>query len=294
MIDIEQYLEIKRKKINNELVLSLPQTGPASVIEAINYSVEAGGKRLRPILTIAVAETLGAEEDSVIALACALEYLHTYSLIHDDLPAMDNSDLRRGKPTCHRVYGEAIAVLAGDALLTLAFETIAKYGLREGRESKAIQIIIELAAASGVAGMIGGQVLDLEGEGAALTLPEIENIAVKKTGALLKAAIIIGAISADGTAAQKDALAAYADNIGPAFQIVDDLLDCESTTEDLGKPAGADQARNKATFPAILGIDEARKQVEYLYSRAVAALDDLDRPTDLLEALARCMIYRNM
>lgn len=294
MIDIEQYLEIKRKKINNELVLSLPQTGPASVIEAINYSVEAGGKRLRPILTIAVAETLGAEEDSVIALACALEYLHTYSLIHDDLPAMDNSDLRRGKPTCHRVYGEAIAVLAGDALLTLAFETIAKYGLREGRESKAIQIIIELAAASGVAGMIGGQVLDLEGEGAALTLPEIENIAVKKTGALLKAAIIIGAISADGTAAQKDALAAYADNIGPAFQIVDDLLDCESTTEDLGKPAGADQARNKATFPAILGIDEARKQAEYLYSRAVAALDDLDRPTDLLEALARCMIYRNM
>ena len=294
MIDIEQYLEIKRKKINNELVLSLPQTGPASVIEAINYSVEAGGKRLRPILTIAVAETLGAEEDSVIALACALEYLHTYSLIHDDLPAMDNSDLRRGKLTCHRVYGEAIAVLAGDALLTLAFETIAKYGLREGRESKAIQIIIELAAASGVAGMIGGQVLDLEGEGAALTLPEIENIAVKKTGALLKAAIIIGAISADGTAAQKDALAAYADNIGPAFQIVDDLLDCESTTEDLGKPAGADQARYKATFPAILGIDEARKQAEYLYSRAVAALDDLDRPTDLLEALARCMIYRNM
>jgi len=294
VIDIEQYLEIKRKKINNELVLSLPQTGPASVIEAINYSVEAGGKRLRPILTIAVAETLGAEEDSVIALACALEYLHTYSLIHDDLPAMDNSDLRRGKLTCHRVYGEAIAVLAGDALLTLAFETIAKYGLREGRESKAIQIIIELAAASGVAGMIGGQVLDLEGEGAALTLPEIENIAVKKTGALLKAAIIIGAIAADGTAAQKDALAAYADNIGPAFQIVDDLLDCESTTEDLGKPAGADQARYKATFPAILGIDEARKQAEYLYSRAVAALDDLDRPTDLLEALARCMIYRNM
>lgn len=294
MIDIEQYLELKRNKINNELVLSLPQNGPASVIGAINYSVKAGGKRLRPILTIAVAETLGAEEDSMIALACALEYLHTYSLIHDDLPAMDNSDLRRGKPTCHRVYGEAIAVLAGDALLTLAFETIAKYGLREGRERKAIQIIIELAAASGVAGMIGGQVLDLEGEGAVLTLPEIENIAVKKTGALLKAAILIGAIAADGTASQKKALAAYADNIGPAFQIVDDLLDCESTTENLGKPAGADQARYKATFPAILGIAEARKQAEYLYFKAVAALADLDRPTDLLEALARRMIFRNM
>lgn len=272
----------------------MPQTGPASVIEAIKYSVEAGGKRLRPILTIAVAETLGAEEDSVIELACAMEYLHTYSLIHDDLPAMDNSDLRRGKPTCHRVYGEAIAVLAGDALLTLSFETIAKYGLRKGRESMATEIVLELATASGTAGMIGGQVLDLEGEGSALTLSEIEDIAAKKTGALLKAAIITGAIAAGGTAAQKSALTTFAENIGPAFQIVDDLLDRESTTEDLGKPAGADQARYKATFPAVLGVTEARKLADCLYSKAVAALADLDRPTDLLEALARRMIYRKM
>ncbi len=292
MIDIEQYLERKRKRINRALVEGLPQAGPASVIKAISYSVEAGGKRLRPILTMAVAETLGAEEESVIELACAMEYLHTYSLIHDDLPAMDDSDLRRGKPTCHRVYGEAIAVLAGDALLTLAFETIAKYGLREGLENKAIRVIAELGAASGVNGMIGGQVLDLEGEGAGLSLPEIEEIAIKKTGALLKAAIIIGAIAADATASQINVLAAYADKIGPAFQIVDDLLDSESTTEDLGKPAGADQARYKATLPAVIGIAEARKQAEDLYYQAVAALVDLNCPTDLLEGLAKRMVFR--
>jgi geranylgeranyl diphosphate synthase, type II len=262
------------------------------VTDALKYSLGAGGKRLRPILTIAVAETIGAEDDSVIDLSCALEYLHTYSLIHDDLPAMDNSDLRRGRPTCHRVYGEAVAILTGDALLTMAFEIVAKYGMQEGREKKAIQIIAELASASGVSGMIGGQVLDLEAEGARLSLPEIERIAVMKTGALIKAAIVCGAIAADATLEQNKVLYTYANKIGPAFQIVDDLLDYESTTEELGKPTGSDQVRFKATFPAILGLEEARKKAENLYYQAITALEDLNRPAELLTGLAERMVFR--
>lgn len=260
--------------------------------DALKYSLGAGGKRLRPILTIAVAETIGTVEDSVIDLSCALEYLHTYSLIHDDLPAMDNSDLRRGRPTCHRVFGEAVAILTGDALLTMAFEIVAKYGMQEGREKKAIQIIAELASASGVSGMIGGQVLDLEAEGARLSLPEIERIAVMKTGALIKAAIVCGAIAADATLEQNKALYTYANKIGPAFQIVDDLLDYESTTEELGKPTGADQVRFKATFPAILGLEEARKKAENLYDQAITALEELNRPAELLTGLAKRMVFR--
>ncbi|MCJ7806527.1 MAG: polyprenyl synthetase family protein [Clostridia bacterium] len=293
MIDIDLYIEQKRSIINQAIRRYLPQTGPTTVIDAIRYSLEAGGKRLRPILVIAVAETIGADVSSTIDVACALEFIHTYSLIHDDLPAMDNSNLRRGKPTCHCVYGEAIAILAGDALLTRAFDTIAKYGMQEGREKKAIRIIAELANAAGTAGMIGGQVLDLEAEGSVPALAEIERIAMLKTGALLKAAIMSGAIAADASEKQQKTLAAYAGNIGPAFQIVDDLLDYESTAETLGKPAGADEIRAKATYPALFGSAEARKKAEDLYARAVVSLEDLNRPTALLSGLARIMVYRN-
>lgn len=294
MIAIDLYIEQKRNIINQAIRRYLPQSGPSTVIDAISYSLGAGGKRLRPILVIAAAETIGAEESSVIDVACALEFIHTYSLIHDDLPAMDNSNLRRGKPTCHCVYGEAIAILAGDALLTRAFEIMAIYGMQEGREKKAIRIIAELANAAGVAGMIGGQVLDLEAEGSVPALAEIERIAMLKTGALLKAAIMSGAIVADASEKQQESLAAYADNIGPAFQIVDDLLDYESTTETLGKPAGADEIRSKANYPALFGSAEARKKAEELYALAVASLEDLNRPTELLSELARIMVYRNM
>ncbi|MCJ7806375.1 MAG: polyprenyl synthetase family protein [Clostridia bacterium] len=293
MIDIDLYIEQKRDIINQAIRRYLPQAGPTAVIDAISYSLEAGGKRLRPILVIAVAETIGVEVNSAIDVACALEFIHNYSLIHDDLPAMDNSNLRRGKPTCHCVYGEAIAILAGDALLTRAFEIIAKYGMQEGREKKAIQIIAELAKASGVAGLIGGQVLDLEAEGSVPVLAEIERIAMLKTGALLKTAIISGAIVADASEKQQEALAAYADNIGPAFQIVDDLLDYESTAETLGKPAGADEIRCKATYPALFGAAKARQKAEELYALAVTSLKDLSRPTELLGELARIMVYRN-
>lgn len=293
MIEIETYMEKKSEIINKQLGKHLPKTGSSVLDDAINYSLAAGGKRLRPILVIAVAETIAAEDDSVIDLACALEYLHTYSLIHDDLPAMDDSDLRRGKPACHCAYGEAVAILAGDALLTASFETIAKYGLSKNREKKAVQIISELASAAGTAGMIGGQILDLEAEGANLSLVEIEQIAAKKTGALIKAAILCGAIAADANTRQKEALSLYADRIGPAFQIIDDLLDYGSTTEILGKPAGADATRSKATLPALLGLEEAKKQAETLYFQAIAALDDLNRPTWLLAGIAKLMIFRN-
>jgi geranylgeranyl diphosphate synthase, type II len=280
--------------INDSLVKNLPQAGPALVLEAMRYSIEAGGKRLRPVLVIAVAETMGLEDDSIVDLASSLEYIHTYSLIHDDLPAMDNSDLRRGKPTCHRVYGEAIAILAGDALLTLAFETAAKYGKQNGKTENALRIIKELAVASGTAGMVGGQVLDLEAEKIKPELAQINGISEMKTGALLKAAVLCGAIAAGAAESEEKALTVYAENIGIAYQIVDDLLDCESTVEILGKPTGADRARSKATYPAVLGIEEAKKRAEDLYSRSITALGDINRPTDLLESLAKKMVFRKM
>jgi len=274
--------------------MNLPRVGPSSVLEAMRYSIVAGGKRLRPVLVIAVAETMGLENDSIVDLASSLEYIHTYSLIHDDLPAMDNSDLRRGKPTCHRVYGEAIAILAGDALLTLAFETVAKYGRQNRKTENALRIITELAAASGTAGMVGGQVFDLEAEKIKPELAQINKISEMKTGALLKAAVLCGAIAAGATESEKKALTVYAENIGTAYQIVDDLLDYESTVEILGKPTGADRARSKATYPAVLGIEEAKKRAEDLYSRSVTALDNINRPTELLESLAKKMVFRKM
>jgi len=291
-IDIDQYLSEKKDLVNKALQDCLPASGPKAVREAMNYSLEAGGKRLRPILTLAVAETFDTDVDDVIDVACALELVHTYSLIHDDLPAMDDSDLRRGRPTCHKVYGDAIAVLAGDALLTLAFEVIARYGLKENQTQKAVQIGAELGKASGVTGMIGGQVLDLEAEGRELSLPEIEKISVMKTGALLKAAVICGAIAADANEKELELLNRYATNIGTAFQIIDDLLDVESSAEELGKPTGADQERFKPTFPAVLGPEKARLKAETLYSEAIAALKDLDRPVELLSGLAHKLVYR--
>ena len=292
MINIEDYLQRKQDLINQALDEYLSFTGPAAVLSAMRYSIEAGGKRLRPILTIAVAESLGNENDAIIDVACALEMIHTYSLIHDDLPAMDNSSLRRGKPTGHLVYGEAVAILAGDALLTLAFEIAAKYGLQKGRAEKAIQIVAEMSTAAGAAGMIGGQVLDLEAESAETSVEVIEKIAEMKTGALLRAAVLCGAIAADASVVQLKALTAYADNIGPAFQIVDDLLDYESMIEELGKPVGADQVHFKATYPALLGNAEARQRAESFYQNALAALEDLNCTTELLSELARKIVYR--
>jgi geranylgeranyl diphosphate synthase type II len=292
MIDLEKYLEGKTDAVNRALMLSMPTGGPALITAAMRYSIDSGGKRLRPVLTLATAEALGAEDSAVMDVACALELIHTYSLIHDDLPAMDNSDLRRGVPTCHRVYGDAIAVLTGDALLTLAFERIARFGSINGNAEKAIKILALMAESAGAKGMIGGQTLDLLAEGKDLTLEEVKTVAALKTGALLQAAVVCGAIAAGASEIEQTLLRRYALAIGTAFQIVDDLLDYESTTEELGKPTGADQAREKATYPALLGPLEARRHVEALHGEALAALEKLDCPTELLAALAGKLVYR--
>ena len=292
MVSIDQYLQEKKEIINAALLKQLPDQAPPALSEAMRYSLEAGGKRLRPILTIAAAETISDIDDDTVNLACALEYIHTYSLIHDDLPAMDDSRLRRGVPTCHCVYGDAMAILAGDALLTLAFETVAHYGQIEGNEAKAVKILTQLSEAAGMSGMIGGQVLDLKAEGKDLTVQEIERISEKKTGALLRAAVICGGIAAGATKSELGKLKIYADNIGTAFQIIDDLLDFEGTTEELGKPTGADLEKAKATYPALLGSVKAREKALELYERSITAVKELKYDTEILEEIAKKIIER--
>ncbi len=292
MVNIDQYLQEKRGIINAALLKQLPDQAPSSLSDAMRYSLEAGGKRLRPILTIAAAETISEIDDSIVNLACALEYIHTYSLIHDDLPAMDDSNLRRGVPTCHCVYGDAMAILAGDALLTLAFATVACYGQMEGNATKAAEIATQLSEAAGMNGMIGGQVLDLEAEGKDLTVQEVERISELKTGALLRASVICGGIAAGAAESELGKLKIYADNIGTAFQIIDDLLDCEGTTEELGKPTGADLEKAKATYPALLGTVKAREKAIELYEKSIIAVKELKYDTEILEGIARKIIER--
>lgn len=292
-MDIEDYLEKQKERVNGALIYFLPQAGPARVRDAMRYSLQAGGKRLRPILTLAVAAALETEDDSVLAPACAVELIHTYSLVHDDLPAMDDSDLRRGKPSCHRVFGEALAVLAGDALLTLAFEILAGYGRSGGRAAQALEMIDTMARAAGVSGMLGGQVLDLEAEKAAFSLPEIETMQSMKTGALIKGAVRCGALAGGAKQSEEEALDRYAGYAGLAFQVVDDLLDLESTAAELGKPAGADRSKAKATLPAQLGAAEARRRAEELYYQALESLSLLDRDTRILAALAQKLVFRS-
>lgn len=292
MIDPDRYIEMKRKRINRALQNALPAAGPPVVIKAMRSSLEAGGKRLRPVLTLAAADTFGVDEHEVIEVACAIEMVHTYSLIHDDLPAMDDSALRRGKPTCHRVFGEAVAILAGDALLTHAFEVLARYGRKEFCAQKAVRIIDELAKAAGVEGMLGGQILDLEAEGKELTAEQIERISILKTGTMLKAAVRCGAIAAGASESELVILTRFASSLGTAFQIVDDLLDIEGTAEELGKPVGSDSTHGKATYPAVFGCREASLKAEQFYRQAVEGLDELERPTELLCSLADRIVFR--
>lgn len=293
MSGLDRYLQEERERINRALDRFLPAAAhPPAIYEAMRYSVAAGGKRLRPLLTLAVARTLGADAEAALPFACAVELIHTYSLVHDDLPAMDDSDLRRGKPSCHRVFGEAVAILAGDALLTLAFELVCRGGLEQGRGKEALAIGAELAAAGGAGGMIGGQVLDLEAEGSFPDVEELERINRLKTGALIRAAVRCGAIVAGAGPRELEALSGYGSRLGLAFQIVDDLLDREGDAAELGKQPGADQARAKSTYPALLGAAEARRRVEKLYQEALAFLDQLGRPAETLRDLARRLVYR--
>ena len=240
------------------------------LVESMGYSLISGGKRIRPVLTLAACRLCGGEDKAALPLACALEMVHTYSLIHDDLPCMDDDDLRRGKPTNHRVFGQATAILAGDALLTNAFEVLAMApGLSAERQIQAVQC---LAQAAGPAGMVSGQILDMDGEGKALSFDQIRKIEALKTGRMIMAALELGCIAAGETADRRRALLTYGEKIGLAFQIQDDILDQEGETEELGKAVGSDLKQGKATFVSLAGVEACRKMVEDLTDEAAAAL----------------------
>ncbi|MEI7952405.1 MAG: geranylgeranyl diphosphate synthase CrtE [Synechococcaceae cyanobacterium ELA182] len=265
------YLESARLRVEAALDGSLGPERPESLREAMRYSLLAGGKRLRPILCLAACELAGGEAELALPTAVALEMIHTMSLIHDDLPAMDNDDLRRGRPTNHKVFGEANAILAGDALLTRAFEMVAlrSPGLPAER---LLAVVGELSLASGAPGLVGGQVVDLECEGKAVDLDTLEYIHLHKTGALLRACVICGAQIAGASQALLEALGTYARGIGLAFQIIDDILDVTASSEVLGKTAGKDLTADKTTYPKLLGLEESRRRAEALVAEAKAAL----------------------
>jgi geranylgeranyl diphosphate synthase type II len=285
MTDLRHYLAEQQKLIDGALDRLVPAEDafPETIHRAMRYSLFAGGKRIRPILCMEAARTVSDLPVGVETAACALELIHTYSLIHDDLPALDNDDYRRGKLTCHRVFGEAIAILAGDALLTAAFRLLSE--LEDIPAGRKIRLVQELAAAAGTAGgMIGGQVADLEGEGKTPTSELLESIHRAKTGALLRASLRMGAIYAAASNMQYVALSCYGEHAGLAFQIVDDILDVEASSETLGKTAGKDAQQKKITFPAVYGLEESRRMAERECEHAHRALAPLgDRPRRLHE-----------
>jgi geranylgeranyl diphosphate synthase type II len=264
---------------------------PTSIHRAMRYSLFAGGKRIRPILAITAAHAVSDDPVGVENAAVTLELIHTYSLIHDDLPALDNDDLRRGRPTNHKVFGDAMAILAGDSLLTLSFEVLGRLPLIN--PERKIRLVEELARASGtVGGMIGGQVHDIEGERKPPTAALLESIHRAKTGALLRASVRMGAMYADATDDQLAALSNYGEHIGLAFQIVDDILDVEQPSEALGKTAGKDQAQQKITFPAVYGLNQSRAMAEEERQRAHRSLEKFDERADRLRQIADFIVQR--
>ena len=291
--DLQQFLATRTKAVNRALDKFLPseKTRPATIHKAMRYSLFAGGKRMRPALCFAAAQACGGREADALPLACAVECIHTYSLIHDDLPAMDNDDFRRGKPTNHKVFGEGIAILAGDALLTGAF-AIAAQGKGWPRYSHR-DIILELARAAGSEQLIAGQVADLEGEGKKIPASHLRYIHERKTSALLCCAVRLGGMSANCPPAQLQALTHFGHNVGLAFQIIDDILDVTQTSEQLGKTAGKDTAAAKATYPSIVGLEESRKIAGQLTRRAFQALRIFKGKAPALEALAEFLLNRD-
>lgn len=291
-MNLREYLARQQKLVDAELDRLVPPetTPPDTIHRAMRYSLFAGGKRIRPILAIEAARTAGEEADSVVAAACPLELIHTYSLIHDDLPALDNDDYRRGKLTCHKVFGEAMAILAGDALLTLAFEVLARLDADPVRKTR---MVAELATASGtVGGMIGGQVFDLEGEGKPPEATLLESIHRAKTGALLRCSLRLGAIYAGASEAWYEALSCYGEHVGLAFQIVDDILDIEASSEDLGKTAGKDAQQHKITFPAVYGLERSREMAREECRLAHETLGPFGDRAVRLHELADLIVHR--
>lgn len=263
---------------------------PASLKESMNYSLQAGGKRVRPILMLAVMHELGANHPDALKVAAAIEMIHTYSLIHDDLPSMDDDDLRRGMPTNHKVFGEAVAILAGDALVTYSFGLIAR--LENVSNDDKVQLIDLMSAASGAEGMVGGQILDIEGEEKKLALEELEQVHRLKTGALLTFSILAGAILAQGKSDTILSLARFGDHLGLAFQIQDDILDITGTSEELGKTAGKDETSDKSTYPGILTLPRAKEKLDHHASEALLAIEGLDGDMALLKELTTMIVQR--
>src|SRR5690349_10364725 len=288
--DLQNFLAAKTAAVNEALNRLLPSenTKPATIHRAMRYSIFAGGKRIRPALCLAAAEACGGNESNALPLACAVECIHTYSLIHDDLPAMDNDDFRRGKPTNHKVFGEGIAVLAGDALLTQAFEIIAQ--AKAPRRYSHQTLVQELAQASGSLQLIAGQVADLEGEGKKISVDELKYIHERKTSALLCCSARLGGMSANCSPAQLKALTDFGYNVGLAFQIIDDILDITQTTEQLGKTAGKDTKAQKANYPDIVGLQKSKKIAHQLTNRAFGALKIFRGKAVMLEALAEFLL----
>ena len=285
-MDLDGYLKQAAADTDAAMDRFLPAENeqPATIDAAMRYCVFAGGKRLRPVLCIAAAEACGGRREDAMAAACSLELMHTYSLVHDDLPCMDDDDLRRGRPTCHKVYGEGMAVLCGDALLTEAFAVLAR--------SKSVEMIAELASAGGSRKLIGGQVLDLEGEGKSLSLQELIRIHEAKTAALLTTSVRLGAMSAGADEAQIAALTKFGHALGLAFQVIDDILDVTQTTENLGKTAGKDAAVAKATYPSVMGLEESRAAAARLTAEALEALSVFGEKGGRLREIAGRMLLR--
>lgn len=291
-MNLKRYLVARQREVDRALDRFLPKASvaPTTIHKAMRYSLFAGGKRLRPILCLAAAEACGGKISAALPHACAVECIHTYSLIHDDLPSMDNDDLRRGRPTCHKVFGDGIAILAGDALLTIAFEIatnskpVSRYDLRD--------IFREITVAAGSRKLIAGQVADLEAEGRRLTRAEVRSIHENKTAALLTTSIRLGAMSANATAKQLAAVTAFGRALGLAFQVIDDILDVTQTSEKLGKSAGKDLAAQKATYPAVIGLEKSRAEARRLTAQAHRALESLGKNAGVLRALADYLLAR--
>jgi geranylgeranyl diphosphate synthase type II len=293
--NLKSYLDRQRRKIDDALLGYLQDLCPSQhLFEPVTYAVRAGGKRLRPVLCLAAADAVAGDCRSVLPVACAIEMIHTYSLIHDDLPALDDDQLRRGKPTCHVQFTEATAILSGDALLNMAFETICEAGLgspvKDAR--KWLQVIDIVSHASGCRGMIEGQARDLAFEGIRLTPEALQSLHELKTGALIRAAVHCGALLGESSPEQIDHLTAYAARIGLAFQVVDDILNIVGNPDLLGKSVGTDQQRQKNTYPALMGLDQSRHFAGTLIDGALQALSIFDNKADPLRAIARYIIER--
>jgi geranylgeranyl diphosphate synthase type II len=293
MFDLTRYLDTASARINQQLDELLPKSGPSDrVIEAMRYSLMAGGKRLRPVLCLSATEAVDGRSESALSTACAIEMIHTYSLIHDDLPAMDNDRLRRGRPTCHVAFDEATAILAGDALLTSAFEILATAIETSRDPGAAAANMREIAQAAGCMGMIAGQMQDMDTEGRRLTPDQLETLHSLKTGAMIRACLRCGARIGKASAGQMEQLTAYGENLGLAFQVTDDILNVEGDPAKMGKAAGTDRMRNKNAYPALLGIEKSKMMAQRLIDSALGEIEEFGQRGDPLRAIARFVITR--